>query len=93
MADCKPLVISVQPKSVPNGGPNEWRDMTAQIHVFTRDIITPDITSDADVTAMVSGIPTVFARANMFNTALSYASSIKGNTSAINQYYLGLVDE
>lgn len=93
MADSKPLVISVQPKSVPNGGPNEWRDMTAQIHVFTRDIITPDITSDADVAAMVSGIPTVFARANMFNTALSYASSIKGNTSALNQYYLGLVDE
>lgn len=93
MADCKPLVISVQPKSVPNGGPNEWRDMTAQIHVFTRDIITPDITSDADVTAMVSGIPTVFARANMFNTALSYSNSIKGNTSALNQYYLGLVDE
>lgn len=93
MADSKPLVISVQPKSVPNGGPNEWRDLTAQIHVFTRDIITPDITSDADVAAMVSGIPTVFARANMFNTALSYASSIKGNTSALNQYYLGLVDE
>lgn len=93
MADSKPLVISVQPKSVPTGGPNEWRDMTAQIHVFTRDIITPDITSDADVAAMVSGIPTVFARANMFNTALSYSSSIKGSTSALNQYYLGLVDE
>lgn len=93
MADSKPLVISVQPKSVPTGGPNEWRDMTAQIHVFTRDIITPDITSDADVAAMVSGIPTVFARANMFNTALSYSSSIKGSTNALNQYYLGLVDE
>lgn len=93
MADSKPLVISVQPKSVPTGGPNEWRDMTAQMHVFTRDIITPDITSDADVAAMVSGIPTVFARANMFNTALSYSGSIQGSSNALNQYYLGLVDE
>lgn len=93
MADSKPLVISVQPNSVPTGGPNEWRNMTAQIHIFTRDIITPDITSDADVSSMISGIPTVFARANMFGTALSYSSSLKGTTNALNQYYLGLVDE
>lgn len=93
MADSKPLVISVQPNSVPTGGPNEWRDMTAQIHIFTRDIITPDITGDADISSMISGIPTVFARANMFGTALSYSSSIKGTTNALNQYYLGLVDE
>ena len=93
MADSKALVIRVQNTSEPQGGPNKWQDMTSQIHVFTRDIETPDITSDADVAAMVSGIPTVFARANMFNTALSYSSSIKKSASALNQYYLGLVDE
>lgn len=93
MADSKALVISVQPQSVPQGGPNKWVDMTSQIRRFTQDIITPDITSEADVSAMVSGIPTVFARANMFATALSYSSSIKGSTNALNQYYLGLVDE
>lgn len=93
MSDSKALVISVQPKSVPQGAPKSWFDMTSQIHVFTRDIITPDITGDADVSAMVSGIPTVFARANMFSTALNYCTSIKDNASALNQYYLGLVDE
>lgn len=93
MADSKPLVINVQPKSVPTGGPNEWRDMTAQIHVFTRDIITPDIKEGDDVSALVSGIPTVFARANMFGTALAYSSSIKGSTNSLNKYYLDLVDE
>lgn len=93
MADSKALVINVQPKSVPQGAPNQWVDMTSQMHVFTRDIITPDIQSDADVAAMISGIPTVFARANMFGTALAYSSSIKDSTGALNQYYLGLVDE
>ena len=93
MAESKALVINVQPKSVPQGAPNQWVDMTSQMHVFTRDIITPDIQSDADIAAMVSGIPTVFARANMFGTALAYSSSIKNSTSALNKYYLGLVDE
>lgn len=93
MADSKPLVIKVQSKSVPQGITNVWNDMTGNIQAFTRDIITPDIETDADVAAMVSGIPTVFARANMFNTALSYSSSIKDSTNALNQYYLRLVDE
>ena len=93
MADSKALVIDVLPKSEPQGAPNQWVDMTSQMQIFTRDIKTPDIRSDADVAAMVSGIPTVFARANMFGTALAYSSSIKNSTSALNQYYLGLVDE
>lgn len=67
--------------------------MSAQIPVFTRDIITPDIKEGDDVSALVSGIPTVFARANMFGTALAYSSSIKGSANSLNKYYLDLIDE
>lgn len=93
MPDNKALVISVEPKSVPQGQANQWENLTSQMPTFTRDIITPDIQSGADVAAMVSGIPTVFARANMFGTALAYRSSIEDSSSALNQYYIGLVDE
>lgn len=92
MAENKALVIDVQKKSVPQGAPKQWENLS-NIHIFTRDIVTPDIQNDADVSALVSGIPTVFARAHLFTSALAYNSSIKDSTSALNQYYQGLVDE
>lgn len=92
MAENKALVIDVQKKSVPQGAPKQWENLS-NIHIFTRDIVTPDIQNDADVSALVSGIPTVFARANLFASALAYNGSIKDSTSALNQYYQGLVDE
>ena len=92
MAENKALVIDVQKKSVPQGAPKQWENLS-NIHIFTRDIVTPDIQNDADVSALVSGIPTVFARAHLFTSALAYNSSIKDSTSALNQYYQSLVDE
>lgn len=92
MADNKALVIDVQKRSVPQGAPKQWENLS-NIHIFTRDIITPDIQNDADVSALVSGIPTVFARAHLFASALAYNESIKDSTSALNQYYQSLVDE
>lgn len=92
MAENKALVIDVQKKSVPQGAPKQWENLS-NIQIFTRDIITPDIQNDADVSALVSGIPTVFARANLFSSAIAYNGSIKDSTSALNQYYQSLVDE
>lgn len=92
MAENKALVIDVQKRSVPQGAPKQWENLS-NIQIFTRDIITPDIQNDADVSALVSGIPTVFARAHLFSSALAYNGSIKDNTSALNQYYQSLVDE
>lgn len=92
MAENKALVIDVQKRSVPQGAPKQWENLS-NIHIFTRDIVTPDIQNDADVSALVSGIPTVFARAHLFASALAYNGSIKDSTSALNQYYQSLVDE
>lgn len=92
MAENKALVIDVQKRSVPQGAPKQWENLS-NIHIFTRDIITPDIQNDADVSALVSGIPTVFARAHLFASALAYNGSIKDSTNALNQYYQSLVDE
>ena len=92
MAENKALVIDVQERSVPQGAPKQWENLS-NIHIFTRDIKTPDIQNDADVSALVSGIPTVFARAHLFASALAYNGSIKDSTSALNQYYQSLVDE
>lgn len=88
----KALVINVQEKSVPQGVPYKWEGLTSQMSTFTKDIITPDIQEGADASALVSGVPTVFARAALFGTALQYGTT-GDNLSALNQYYANLVDE
>ena len=90
--DNKALVINVQGKSVPQGVPNQWEELTSQMPTFTKDIITPDLQQGTDVSALVSGVPTVFARASLFGTALQYGKTDDGS-SALNQYYSNLVDE
>lgn len=88
----KALVINVQGKSVPQGIPNKWEGLTSQMPTFTKDIITPDLQEGTDVSALVSGVPTVFARASLFGTALQYGTT-GTNSSALNLYYKNLVDE
>ena len=88
----KALVINVQGKSVPQGVPNKWEGLTSQMPTFTKDIITPDLQEGTDASALVSGVPTVFARATLFGTALQYGIA-NDNSSALNQYYESLVDE
>ena len=88
----KALVINVQGKSVPQGVPNKWEGLTSQMPTFTKDIITPDLQEGTDASALVSGVPTVFARASLFGTALQYGT-VDSNASALNQYYGSLVDE
>ena len=90
--DNKALVINVQGKSVPQGVPNQWEELTSQMPTFTKDIITPDLQEGTDTAALVSGVPTVFARATLFGTALQYGNTGNGS-SALNQYYSNLVDE
>lgn len=88
----KALVINVQGGSVPQGVPNKWEGLTSQMPDFTKNIITPDLKKEADVSALVSGVPTVFARATLFCTALQYGKT-NDNSSALNLYYNNLVDE
>ena len=89
----KALVIDVQERSKLNGALEQWQTI-GNMQAFTRDIETPSVEENADKSAIVSGIPTVYARANMFSMALSYTGDSMANVSAgMNQYYDELVDE
>ncbi len=95
----KPLVIKVQPKSVPGGVEYKWAPITSQMQSFTKDIITPEIGVDKDgrstvnIGAIVSGMPTVFARANLFKLALDTITDKRAEAAGLLGFYKSLVDE
>ena len=94
MPDIKALVINVKPRSQQQGAAGQWQDLTSSIQAFTRDIETPSIQDGVDVSAIVSGVPTVFARADLFCHALNEIQTIRKDASVgLNQYYVNLVDE
>jgi hypothetical protein len=89
----KALVIDVDERSKLNGVLEKWETI-GNMQGFTRDIITPKLDENADKSAIVSGIPTVFARANMFSMALTYTNDSMANASSgMSEYYDELVDE
>ena len=69
MANYKPIVIDVKEKSTPQGVEQEWVDVTTHMPILTRDIKTPALDKNSDLTSEVSGMPTVFDRANLFKLA------------------------
>lgn len=91
----KPLVIEVKPASVPQGHRGEWKDITSQMPTFTKDIITPSVKEGADISAIVSGVPTIFARVNLFRLSIDYMANQRDNqqASSLMQFYEQLVDE
>lgn len=94
MPDIKALVINVKTRSQQQGAAGQWQDLTSSIQAFTRDIETPSIQDGVDVSAIVSGVPTVFARADLFSHALNEIQTIRKDASeGLNQYYVNLVDE
>ena len=94
MPEYKPLVIEVEPKSVPAGVQTKWQDFTAHMPIFTRDIITPAISLESgNVGAIVSGVPTAYARANLFNLAMNYGRGNNETALNLNAYYEQLAAE
>lgn len=59
MANYKPIVIDVKEKSTPQGVEQEWVDVTTHMPILTRDIKTPALDKNSDLTSVVSGMPTV----------------------------------
>lgn len=91
----KPLTIDVNTSAIPSGDLNQWREL-GNTSVFIKNIITPQLSKNTNVGQLVSGIPTAFARVDLFKTALDHvATSGGGDTSANNLvgYYSQLVDE
>lgn len=96
MANYKAIVIDVKEKSVPNGTEQEWADVTTHMPILTRDIKTPALDSKSDLTSVVSGMPTVFARANLFKLAIDYVEvpdRERDEADGLLNFYKNLVDE
>lgn len=96
MADYKAIVIDVKEKSRPNGVEEQWADITTHMPILTRDIITPALDKSSDLTSVVSGMPTVFARANLFKLAIDYIqepAESSEKAEGLMNFYSNLVDE
>ncbi len=91
----KPLVIDVDQTAVPNGSLNEWTPLD-NTTVFINQIITPKLAKNTNVGQLVSGIPSAFARVDLFKTALDYVANNQRPNSdelSLNSYYFQLTDE
>ncbi|WP_366183620.1 hypothetical protein [Flavobacterium ovatum] len=100
MADnqIKALAIKVQTKDEPSGVQYAW-DKIPQIQVFTKNIVIPEIAVDkdgntsVDIGSIVSGMPTVYARANLFRNALDNVTDIKAEATGLMLFYKSLISE
>lgn len=100
MADnLKPLVIKVRSKSIPIGVAYKWSNLTDQMSTFTKDIITPELGVDKDgnstvnIGAIVSGMPSIFARANLFKLSIDYITEKEASSTGLMGFYKSLIDE
>ncbi len=94
----KALVIKVNASSEPAGIEYNWDSLTT-MPTFTKEIVTPALSvdkngkSEVNIGAIVSGMPTVFARANMFTNALNTVTDNKEKVDGLLGFYKSLVDE
>lgn len=97
--ELKSLVIKVASSVQPQGAKHNWSSMTAIFPTFTKKIITPAIGEDKDgkskgnIGAVVSGMPSVFARANLFKNALDNVTDDQKKEAGLLSFYNLLLDE
>jgi hypothetical protein len=88
----KALAIKVHPKTEPNGVEFTW-DKIRELEVFTKNILIPEIAVDqhgdltANIGTIVSGVPSVFARANLFKNALDDIQDKEAEGSGLMLFY------
>ena len=100
MADNKILALAIKVKSstTPPGIEYQWAKIP-QLPEFTKNIIIPEIAVDkdgntsVDIGSIVSGMPSVFARANMFRNALDNITDMKAEASGLMLFYKSLLSE
>ncbi|SEB20714.1 hypothetical protein [Pedobacter hartonius] len=94
----KALAIKVHPKTEPNGVEFAW-DKIPQLEVFTKNILIPEIAVDKEgnssvnIGTIVSGIPSVFARANLFKSALDNILDKDAEAAGLMLFYKSLLSE
>ena len=90
----KPLVIDVESGVKPSGTIDEWVNLE-NADKFISGIKTPTLSKNTNIANLVSGIPSAFARVDLFRSALHNAAAGSANSTAQNleSYYDQLVDE
>lgn len=90
----KPLTIDVAKNAIPSGSLDNWTPL-GNTTVFIKAIITPPLTKNTNIGRLVSGIPTAFARVDLFKTALDHVAvrGMQRNDNNLVGYYSRLVDE
>lgn len=88
----RPIVID-STAGLPTGESGKWSQLL-NMPVFVRDIVTPALKATTNVGDIVSGIPTAFARLDLFKAALDRTGkSSSASVSGLNRYYEALVKE
>lgn len=94
----KALAIKVHGNSEPNGVEFAWEKIP-QLEVFTKNIQIPEIAIDKEgnssvnIGTIVSGIPSVFARANLFKSALDNIQDKDAAADGMMLFYKSLIRE
>ena len=90
----KSLTIDVKSGHEQSGAPNAWSTLE-NLPIFISNILTPTLDENTEVGKLVSGIPTAFARVDLFKIALDYEAHRAGSDTDSNLmgYYSQLVDE
>ena len=89
----KPLIIEVEDRSVPSGTPGQWTDFSSQMETFTAAINIPPFDLKGNIGQIVSGMPSVFSRANLFKLAMKYAVDDSSEAEGLLRFYQMLIDE
>ncbi len=91
--------LAIKSKSNPPGKSEYKWDVIPELPNFTRNIVIPELgiekdgTAKVDIGAIVSGMPTVYARANMFRNALDNVKDKSAETSGLMLFYKSLITE
>lgn len=92
----KALTIDVNSKATADGNVNEWSHLT-NTTIFIRNIQTPNLSKNANIGMLVSGIPSAFARVDLFKDALGSMAFAESENPEENRnlmsYYQDLTDE
>lgn len=87
----KPLVID-STTGLPTGQVGKWTAL-ANMPIFIRDIVTPTLQAGSGLGDMISGIPTPFARIDLFKAALDHFGTKAVNKDGMSTYYITLISE
>ncbi len=99
MAEKSLKALAIKSKSNPPGKSEYKWDIIPEIDNFTKGIVIPELgieqdgTAKVDIGAIVSGMPTVYARANLFRNALDNVTDKSAEVSGLMLFYKSLITE